>query len=113
MHNLVELKKIISSKNKRADKRDIPKEELQKDFENNTDLSRMFNKSLFASQGGTVIFAAEARRTMEKNKESEFSNEDRKMTNSELLTMRFVTEDLRLSYKGHDYVKHVLTRAVT
>ncbi|KAK3577915.1 hypothetical protein CHS0354_015465 [Potamilus streckersoni] len=114
MHKLVELVRENQKFQERlADKRDIPKEEPFKDAENDLDVPPMFNKRLFASQGGTVILTAEARRIMEKNKESEFCKEDRKLTKSELLTMRFVTEGLRLIHKGHDYVKDVLSHAVT
>ncbi|KAL3860917.1 hypothetical protein ACJMK2_007012, partial [Sinanodonta woodiana] len=114
MHKLVELvRENRQFEEELVNKRDIPTEKPVKDTENDSDVPPMFNKRLFASQGGTVILTAEARRIMEKTKESEFSNEERKLTKSELLTMRFVTEGLRLIHKGHDYVKDVLSHVVT
>lgn len=75
------------------------------------DLPPVFNKRLFVTQGA-VIITKEARRVMARSARCS-PNEDPSFTKSEMLTMRSVVEGLKLTHKGQDYIKNVLSRCVT
>ncbi|XP_021364879.1 uncharacterized protein LOC110457797 isoform X2 [Mizuhopecten yessoensis] len=80
--------------------------------EDKKDLPPVFNKRLFATQGN-VIITREAQRVMIRNAKAVEEGVDRKLTKSELLSMRTVVDGLKLIHKGQDYIKDALSHVVT
>ncbi|XP_060077591.1 uncharacterized protein LOC132557120 [Ylistrum balloti] len=80
--------------------------------EDQKDLPPVFNKRLFATQGN-VIITREAHRVMTRNAKATEKGEERKLTKSELLSMRTVVDGLKLIHKGQDYIKDALSHVVT
>ncbi|XP_077998830.1 uncharacterized protein LOC144451802 [Glandiceps talaboti] len=80
------------------------------------DLQPVFNKRLYAAKSHIVI-TKDAQKIMARNRQSVMSEDasmaDHKLTNLELLHMKFIVEGLTFIHKGLQYVTECLAHVVT
>lgn len=111
MHHVV---KFAADTEKFLQHTDVLRDEQKDVLESNStrDLPPVFNKRLFASQG-TVVLTSEARRIMEKNIRNRESSRFPYLSKKELMAMRSVVDGLKLIHNGQDYIKDVISHAIT